>query len=73
MIHTLTPEQEKQIDDKFGPTPTAWCKFLLARAKYIAVCRLNGKDDLTISHEVSVELRDDGQHVRRIRESLDIP
>lgn len=71
-IHNLTAEQEKRIDEKFGAATTAYDQFTLARAKYIAVCRLNEIDDNQIAREVGVNFTDGGLHVKQIRKAFGI-
>ncbi len=68
----LPLEEQARIVDRVGSTNTLYDSFIAARALYIAEARLNGKDDVTIAREITVEYRDSGQHMRQIRESLDI-
>lgn len=55
-----------------GQPKNLYDNLIIARALYIAEARLNGKDDVAIAREITVEYRDSGQHMRQIRESLDI-
>ncbi len=71
-VTVLPSEIEKRIEEKFGPVVGCWFEFLLARAKYIAVARLNGLSDQDIAREIGVDYNDGGAHVSRIRQSLDI-
>lgn len=69
---TLPLDVQVRITNKFGVMKTSYDRFLFARALYIAEARLNGKDDVTIAREITVEYRDSGAHMRQIRESLGI-
>jgi hypothetical protein len=68
----LPLDEQVRIVDKFGEVKSSYDSFILARALYIAEARLNGKDDVTIAREITVEYRDSGAHMRQIRESLGI-
>lgn len=70
----LPIEEHNRIVAKFGgrQPKTLYDSFIIARGLYIAEARLNGKDDVTIAREITVEYRDSGAHMRQIRASLGI-
>ena len=71
MPKNLTPEESLQIETTFGMALTRYDQFQLARAKYIAFERKNGKTDAEIAIAVSID-NTSGEAVKKIRSKLGI-
>ena len=74
-VTQLTAEQNKEVDNQLSSSKVCGTEvhgFIVARAKYMWLLRLQGKTDVEIAKKVTVEYRDSGDHVRQIFRSIGI-
>jgi len=74
-VTQLTAEQRGEVEKQLSSSKASGTEvsdFTIARAKYMWLLRLQGKTDVEIAKEVTVEYRDGGQHVRQILASVGV-